>query len=114
MSPRAVKVVERVAGDGELGRKRVRRGLGFAYLDYSGSQVAGIVESRSTPLPARSGRTSSGAPSTAASRCSPTTSQPRRSRHSLWLGLALANASASRTARVEQSNFYVLPGAAHE
>ena len=26
------------------GRKREGRGLGFAYLDYSGSQVAGVFE----------------------------------------------------------------------
>lgn len=43
-SPRAVKVVERVAEMANWGRKREGRGLGFAYLDYSGSQVAGIFE----------------------------------------------------------------------
>jgi isoquinoline 1-oxidoreductase beta subunit len=43
-SPRAVKVVERVAEMANWGHKREGRGLGFAYLDYSGSQVAGIVE----------------------------------------------------------------------
>ncbi|MEA2880321.1 MAG: isoquinoline 1-oxidoreductase subunit beta [Hyphomicrobiales bacterium] len=43
-SPRAVKVVERVAEMANWGRRREGRGLGFAYLDYSGSQVAGIVE----------------------------------------------------------------------
>ena len=43
-TPRAVKVVERVAEMANWGRKREGRGLGFAFLDYSGSQVAGIVE----------------------------------------------------------------------
>ena len=43
-TPRAVKVVERVAEMANWGRKREGRGLGFAYLDYSGSQVAGIFE----------------------------------------------------------------------
>lgn len=43
-TPRAVKVVERVAQMAEWGRKRDGRALGFAYLDYSGSQVAGIAE----------------------------------------------------------------------
>jgi isoquinoline 1-oxidoreductase beta subunit len=43
-NPRAVKVVERVAEMANWGRKREGRGLGFAYIDYSGSQVAGIVE----------------------------------------------------------------------
>jgi isoquinoline 1-oxidoreductase subunit beta len=43
-TPRAVKVVERVAEMADWGRKREGRGLGFAYLDYSGSQVAGIAE----------------------------------------------------------------------
>jgi isoquinoline 1-oxidoreductase beta subunit len=43
-TPRAVKVVERVAEMANWGRKRQGRGLGFAFLDYSGSQVAGIVE----------------------------------------------------------------------
>ena len=43
-TPRAIKVVERVAQMAEWGKRREGRGLGFAYLDYSGSQVAGIVE----------------------------------------------------------------------
>src|SRR5271166_807816 len=43
-SPRAVKVVERAAQMADWGRKREGRGLGFAYIDYSGSQVAGIAE----------------------------------------------------------------------
>ena len=43
-TPRAVKVVERVAEMASWGRKREGRGLGFAFLDYSGSQVAGIAE----------------------------------------------------------------------
>ncbi len=43
-SPRATKVVERAAQMADWGRKREGRGLGFAYIDYSGSQVAGIAE----------------------------------------------------------------------
>jgi isoquinoline 1-oxidoreductase beta subunit len=43
-TPRAVKVVERVAEMAGWGTKREGRGLGFAFLDYSGSQVAGIAE----------------------------------------------------------------------
>jgi len=43
-SPRAFKVVQRVAEMADWGRKREGRGLGVAYLDYSGSQVAGIAE----------------------------------------------------------------------
>jgi isoquinoline 1-oxidoreductase beta subunit len=43
-TPRAVKVVERVAEMANWGRKREGRALGFAFLDYSGSQVAGIAE----------------------------------------------------------------------
>jgi len=43
-APRAVQVVERVAQMADWGRKRADRGLGFAYIDYSGSQVAGIAE----------------------------------------------------------------------
>jgi isoquinoline 1-oxidoreductase beta subunit len=43
-TPRAIKVVDRVAQMAEWGRKRDGRALGFAYLDYSGSQVAGIAE----------------------------------------------------------------------
>jgi isoquinoline 1-oxidoreductase beta subunit len=43
-TPRARKVVERVAQMAEWGRKREGRALGFAFLDYSGSQVAGIAE----------------------------------------------------------------------
>jgi isoquinoline 1-oxidoreductase subunit beta len=43
-TPRAVKVVERVAEMANWGRKRDGRGLGFAFLDYSGSQVAAIAE----------------------------------------------------------------------
>ena len=43
-APRAAKVVERVAQMADWGRKRDGRGLGFAFIDYSGSQVAGIAE----------------------------------------------------------------------
>ena len=43
-TPRAIKVVERVAQMAEWGKQREGRALGFAYLDYSGSQVAGIAE----------------------------------------------------------------------
>jgi isoquinoline 1-oxidoreductase beta subunit len=43
-TPRAVKVVERVAQMAEWGKKREGRALGLAYIDYSGSQVAGIAE----------------------------------------------------------------------
>jgi isoquinoline 1-oxidoreductase subunit beta len=43
-SPRAVKVVERVAEMANWVNKRDGRGLGLAYIDYSGSQVAGIAE----------------------------------------------------------------------
>ena len=43
-TPRAHKVVERVAQMADWGRKRDGRGLGLAYIDYSGSQVAGIAE----------------------------------------------------------------------
>jgi isoquinoline 1-oxidoreductase subunit beta len=43
-SPRAIKVVERVAEMANWGSKRDGRGLGIAYIDYSGSQVAGIAE----------------------------------------------------------------------
>jgi isoquinoline 1-oxidoreductase subunit beta len=43
-TPRAVKVIERVKQMAEWGKKRDGRALGFAFIDYSGSQVAGIVE----------------------------------------------------------------------
>jgi isoquinoline 1-oxidoreductase beta subunit len=43
-TPRAYKAVERVAQMADWGRKRDGRALGVAYIDYSGSQVAGIVE----------------------------------------------------------------------
>ena len=44
-TPRATKAVERVAQMAEWGRKRDNgHALGLAYIDYSGSQVAGIAE----------------------------------------------------------------------
>lgn len=43
-APRARKVVERVAEMANWGRKVDGHGFGFAFLDYSGSQVAGIIE----------------------------------------------------------------------
>ena len=43
-TPRAVKAVERVAEMANWGKKRDGRGLGVAFIDYSGSQVAGIAE----------------------------------------------------------------------
>jgi isoquinoline 1-oxidoreductase subunit beta len=43
-APRARKVLERAAEMAEWGRKREGHGLGAAYIDYSGTQVAAIVE----------------------------------------------------------------------
>lgn len=43
-NPRALKVLERVAQMSNWGRKPVGRGLGVAFVDYSGSQLAGIAE----------------------------------------------------------------------
>jgi isoquinoline 1-oxidoreductase beta subunit len=43
-TPRAYKAVERVAQMADWGRKRDGRALGLAYIDYSGSQVAGVAE----------------------------------------------------------------------
>jgi len=43
-SPRAHKVVERVSQMAEWSKKRAGRALGLAYIDFQGSQVAGIVE----------------------------------------------------------------------
>ncbi|HUP95664.1 MAG TPA: molybdopterin cofactor-binding domain-containing protein [Burkholderiales bacterium] len=42
--PRARHVIEEVARMADWGRKREGRGLGIAYLDYSGTQLAGIAE----------------------------------------------------------------------
>ena len=42
--PRARAVIEEVAKMADWGRKRPGRGLGIAYLDYSGTQLAGIAE----------------------------------------------------------------------
>src|SRR5262245_19618003 len=43
-TPRAAKVVERVAQMADWSRKREGRALGIAYIDYSGSQVAAVAE----------------------------------------------------------------------
>jgi isoquinoline 1-oxidoreductase beta subunit len=43
-TPRAHKAVERVAQMADWGQKREGKALGLAYIDYSGSQVAGIAE----------------------------------------------------------------------
>jgi isoquinoline 1-oxidoreductase beta subunit len=44
-NPRATKIVERVAQMADWGRARpAGRALGLAYIDYSGTQVAGIAE----------------------------------------------------------------------
>ena len=43
-TPRARKVVETVARMADWGRKRDGRGLGFAFIDYSGSLLAGAAE----------------------------------------------------------------------
>src|SRR5689334_24929458 len=44
-TPRALKVVQRVAEMADWGKPRGEgRGLGLAFIDYSGSQVAGIAE----------------------------------------------------------------------
>ena len=43
-TPRAHKVMERAAQMADWGRKRDGHGLGAAYIDYSGTQVAAVVE----------------------------------------------------------------------
>ncbi len=43
-SPRGRHVVEEVAKMADWGRKREGRGLGFAYIDYSGTQLAAVAE----------------------------------------------------------------------
>jgi isoquinoline 1-oxidoreductase subunit beta len=43
-TPRGRKVVERVAQMADWGGKRDGRGLGFAFIDYSGTLTAGIAE----------------------------------------------------------------------
>lgn len=43
-SPRAHKVVERAAQMADWGRKREGTALGAAYIDYSGTQIAAVVE----------------------------------------------------------------------
>ena len=43
-NPRATKIVERVAQMADWRRTRKGRALGLAYIDYSGTQVAGIAE----------------------------------------------------------------------
>jgi isoquinoline 1-oxidoreductase beta subunit len=44
LTPRAKKVVERVAQMADWSRKREGRALGLAFIDYTGTQVAGIAE----------------------------------------------------------------------
>jgi isoquinoline 1-oxidoreductase beta subunit len=43
-SPRGKAVVEEVAKMADWGRKRDGRALGFAYIDYTGTQLAGVAE----------------------------------------------------------------------
>ncbi len=43
-NPRGLKVLERVAQMADWGRKREGRGLGVAFIDYSGSLLAGVAE----------------------------------------------------------------------
>ncbi|MGA6965312.1 MAG: molybdopterin cofactor-binding domain-containing protein [Xanthobacteraceae bacterium] len=43
-APRARKVVESVAAMAKWDRKRDDRGLGLAYIDYSGTSIAGVAE----------------------------------------------------------------------
>lgn len=44
LAARARHVIEEAAKMADWGRKRPGRGLGFAYLDYSGTQLAGVAE----------------------------------------------------------------------
>jgi len=44
LAKRARYVIEEVANMADWGRKRQERGLGIAYLDYSGTQLAGVAE----------------------------------------------------------------------
>ncbi len=44
LAQRAKHVIEEAAKMADWGRKRPERGLGIAYLDYSGTQLAGVAE----------------------------------------------------------------------
>lgn len=44
LAQRGRRVIEEAAAMADWGRKRAGRGLGIAYLDYSGTQIAGVAE----------------------------------------------------------------------
>jgi isoquinoline 1-oxidoreductase beta subunit len=106
-SPRAVNVVERVAEMADWGRKREGRALGVAFIDYSGTQLAGIIE---ITLDRASGRIvphefwcaiDSGVAVQPDNIIAQTESSAV-----YGLGLALTERASIKDGAVEQSNFY--------
>ncbi len=124
LAQRARDTIEEVARMADWRRKRPGRGLGVAYLDYSGTQVAGIAEV--------SVDRASGAIRVHDFWCTIDVRRPRAAgqRHRADRKLdrlragprAHRSASRSRTARCRQSNFFDyrvprmrdLPRAAHQ
>ena len=114
-TPRARTAVQRVAQMADWGRKRDGRALGFAYLDYSGSQVAGIAEVSLD----RGERADQGAQFLVHHRLRRRGSArqrggPDRKQHRLWPGHGLDRDHLDQERRGRAEQFLRLPRAAHE
>ena len=103
-APRAIKVVERWRRWRNGARSARVAALGFAYLDYSGSQVAGIVEvSVDRATAGRSRCIISGVPSTAASAVQPDNVIAQTESSIVYgLGVALTERITIKDGAVEQ------------
>ncbi len=106
-TPRAVKVVERVSQMANWGRKVEGRGFGFAFLDYSGSQVAGIIE---ISLDRRTGQIKAHnfwCTIDCGTAVQPDNIVAQTEGSTVYgLGLALSESITIKDGAVEQSNFY--------
>ena len=106
-TPRAVKVVERVSQMANWGRKVEGRGFGFAFLDYSGSQMAGIIE---ISLDRRTGQIKAHnfwCTIDCGTAVQPDNIVAQTEGSTVYgLGLALSESITIKDGAVEQSNFY--------
>ena len=108
LAQRARHVIEEVARMADWGRKRPGRGLGIAYLDYSGTQLAGVAEVSVD----RATRRDQGAQLLVHDRlrrrrCSPDNVIAQTESSIVYgLGLALTERITIEDGAVQQSNFF--------
>ena len=106
-TPRGRKVVETVAAMADWGRKRDGHGLGFAFIDYSGTLVGGVAEVSVAPKSGKIQVHNFWCAIDCGQQLQPDNIVAQTESSIVYgLGLALTERISIRDGAVEQSNFY--------